>query len=201
MIAACAVATVVTCGGFAAAAGAVVAVASGVAATTTASTVAAGALIGSATVYGMAVVTAASTSSSVKEFNEKGNWGTVAATVGGAVAGGAGAYVATKTPTTTVYRSVSSAEARDIKNTGQFNLVPGGMECKQFGFSLSETRQFGNMMGQNIIVSARVPDSMISHLYTGVVDPSIFRADTLTVYGDQLKAFNQAVSGTIRFIP
>lgn len=55
------------------------------AAATTASTIAAGAFIGSATVYGMAVATAASTSRSVKEFNSKGNWGTVAVTAGGAV--------------------------------------------------------------------------------------------------------------------
>ena len=37
---------------------------------------------------GMAVATAASTSRSVKEFNSKGNWGTVAATAGGAILGG-----------------------------------------------------------------------------------------------------------------
>lgn len=73
IVAACAVATVVTAGGFAVAAGAVAAVGSGMAAATTASTIAAGAFIGSATVYGMAVATAASTSRSVKEFNSKGN--------------------------------------------------------------------------------------------------------------------------------
>ena len=88
IVAACAVATVVTAGEFAAAAGAVAAVGSGMAAATTASTIAAGAFIGSATVYGMAVATAASTSRSVKEFNSKGNWGTVAATAGGAILGG-----------------------------------------------------------------------------------------------------------------
>ena len=36
---------------------------------------------------------------------------------------------------------------------------------------------------------------------TGGVDTSIFRAGTLTVYGDQLDVFNQAVRGTIKFIP
>ena len=46
-----------------------------------------------------------------------------------------------------------------------------------------------------------VPNSMLSQLYTGGVDTSIFRSGTLTVYGDQLDAFNQAISGTIRFIP
>lgn len=56
-------------------------------------------------------------------------------------------------------------------------------------------------MGQNIIVSAKVPNSMLNQLYTEGVDTSIFRAGTLTVYGNQLGAFNQAVSGTIKFIP
>ena len=201
VVAACAVATVVTCGGFAAAACAVCMVGSGVAAATTASTVAAATFIGSATVYGTAVLASASSSNSIEQFNAHGNWGTVAATAGGAVFNGAAAFVATRTPTTTIYRSVSSAETQDIKNTGQFNLAPGGMESKQFGFNLFETRQFGNMMGQNTIVSARVPNSMLNQLYTGGVDTSIFRAGTLTVYGDQLGAFNQAVSGTIKFMP
>ena len=196
----CAVATVLTCGGFAAAAGAVAAVASGSAALTTASTVAAGAFIGSAVAYGSCVVSASASSKSVKEFNRKGNWGTVAATAGGAVLGGAGGYISTRTSTTKIYRSVSSSEAKDIKATGQFNLAPGGMESKQFGFNLDETKQFGNMIGQNTVVRAKVPTNMLSQFYTGGVDTSIFRSGTLTVYGDQLSDFNQAVSGTIKFM-
>lgn len=201
IVAACAVATVVTCGGFAAAAMAVGMVGSGVAAATTASTIAAGTFIGSATAYGVSAFAAAVNSNSVKEFNSRGNWGTVSAVAGGTLFGGSAAYTATRVPTTKVYRSVGNAESQNIRNTGRFNLAPGGMESKQFGFNLSETRQFGNMMGQNTIVSANVPNSMLSQLYTGGVDTSIFRSGTLTVYGDQLDAFNQAVSGTIRFIP
>lgn len=197
----CGVATVATCGGFAAAVSAVFMVGSGMAAATTASTIAAGAFIGSSAIYGVTAISAASTSRSVKEFNNKGSWGTVAATAGGAVFGGAGAYVSTKTPTTKVYRSVSKAEAQDIKATGQFNLAPGGMESKQFGFNLAETRRFGSMMGQNTIVSAKVPTNMLNQFYTGGVDTSIFRSGTLTVYGNQLSTFNQAVSRTIKFMP
>ena len=85
--------------------------------------------------------------------------------------------------------------------SGQFNLAPGGMESKQFGFDLTETRQFGNMIGQNTIVSAKIPTNMLNQFYTGGVDTSIFRSGTLTVYGDQLAAFNQAVGGTIKFMP
>lgn len=103
VVAVAAVATVVTCGGFAAAATAVCMVGSGVAAATTASTVAAGAFIGSATIYGMAVLSAASTSSSVQEFNDQGNWGTVAATAFGGLTGGYDGYTMSKaqTPTST----------------------------------------------------------------------------------------------------
>ncbi|MBQ7444862.1 MAG: hypothetical protein IJS71_02845 [Clostridia bacterium] len=89
IVVACAAATVITCGGFAAAATTVGLVASGIAGVTTASTIAAGAFIGSAAVYGMAVLSAASTSNSVEEFNEKGNSGTVVATAGGAIIGAA----------------------------------------------------------------------------------------------------------------
>ena len=190
-----------TAGGAAAGLAAVAAVANGMAAATTATTVAAGAFVGAAYAYGAAALFAASTSSSVQEFNDQGNWGTVAATAGGAILGGGSAYVSTRTPTTKVYRSVSNAEAQDIKATGQFNLAPGGMESKQFGFDLAETRQFANMMGQNTIVSAKVPTNMLNQFYTGGVDTSIFRSGTLTVYGDQLAAFNQAVGGTIKFMP
>ena len=150
------------------------------------------------------MLTAASSSNSIEEFNAQGNWGTVAATAGGAVFNGAAAYVATRTPTTTVYRSVSSAEAQDIKNTGQFNLAPGGMESKQFGFNLSETRQFGNKMGQNIVVSAKVPTNLLGQFYDGGpggIDTTWFPGGTLTVYGDMLPTFNQAVRGTIKFLP
>ena len=198
----CAVAVVATAGGAAAAIGAVAAVSNGMAAATVGSTIAAGAFIGSSMALGGAALVAASNSKSVSDFNAQGNWGTVASVAGGAVLGGASAAASTKSSSKTkVYRSVSSAEAKNIKATGQFNLAPGGMEVKQFGFNLSETRQFGNIMGQNSIVSAKVPTNMLGSFYTGGVDTSIFRSGTLTVYGDQLGAFNQAVGGTIKFMP
>ncbi len=103
IVAACAVATVVTCGGFAAAATAVTLVASGTAAGTAAATVATSALIGSATVYASAVAIATSNSSSVEEFCEQGNWGTVAGTAIGMVGGGYSGYqmAQDQIPTTT----------------------------------------------------------------------------------------------------
>ena len=198
IVAACAIATVVTAGGFAAAAGAVAMVGNGIAASTTATTVAASAFIGSATAYGTSVLMSASVARTPQEFSAQGNWGTVAVTAGGAVLGGGSAYISTRIPKTKIYRSVSNGEAQNIANTGQFQLSPGGMESKQFGFSLTETRQFGQMMGQNTIASAKIPTYMLSQYYTGGVATSIFRSGTLTVYGEQLKAFNQAIAGTIR---
>ena len=121
VVAVVAVATVVTCGGFAAAATAVCMVGSGVAAATTASTVAAGAFIGSATVYGMAVLSAASTSNSVQEFNDQGNWGTVAATAFGGLTGGYDGYTMSKaqtptsTPTNTSRGSTGRTEPANLR--------------------------------------------------------------------------------------
>ena len=120
----------------------------------------------------------------------------------GQMAGGGGiADEYTRTSITKIYRSVGEAEAQDIKITGQFNLALGGMECKQFGFNLAETKQFGNMMSQYIIVSAEIPTNMLNQFFTGGVDTTIFRSGTLTVYGEQLVFFNQAIRGTIQFIP
>ena len=92
VVVACAVATVATCGGFAAAATAVGLVASGVAAATPAATIAASAFIASSTAFGMAAMDAALNSSSVDEFMDQGNWGTVVGVVGAAGFGGFAGY-------------------------------------------------------------------------------------------------------------
>ena len=132
VVAACAVATVVTCGGFAAAATAVCMVGSGVAAATTASTVAAGAFIGSATVYGMAVMSAASTSNSVQEFNDQGNWGTVAATAFGGLTGGYDGYTMSKaqTPQTTTGNTKPTVRHTSGVGNPNNNINPGGSYTK-----------------------------------------------------------------------
>ena len=117
VVAACAIATVVTCGGFAAAATAVGLVSNGIAASSAAATIAAGAFIGSSVVYGTSAVTALASSNSLDEFCSQGNWGTVAVTAGGAVAGGAGAYLGTKgsnTTTSTTKPKVTSTIKNDV---------------------------------------------------------------------------------------
>lgn len=77
------------------------------------------------------------------------------------------------------------------------------MASKQFGFKMAETKAFRNKMGQNIVVSAKVPTNILNQLYLGDhggIDTRWFPSGTLTVYGDQLDAFNQAASGTIKFM-
>ena len=107
---------------------------------------------------------------------------------------------------TTIYRSISSAEADDIISTGRFNLSPSGMEAKQFGLNYDETVMFGNTIKptQHIVVSAELPTSMVPQFYnggTGGIDTTIFKSGTLTVYGEQLDDFNDAIRGTIKFMP
>ena len=93
VVVACAAATVATCGmSLGGAAMAISMVASGSAALTTASTVAAAATIGSALTLGALAVSAAANSSSVNDFNEQGNWGTVLTTAVGATAGAYDGY-------------------------------------------------------------------------------------------------------------
>jgi len=92
------------------------------AAATTASTVAAGAFIGSATIYGMAVLSAASTSNSVQEFNDQGNWGTVAATAFGGLTGGCDGYTLSKSQlqsNTIVGKGASNPKVKAAIQKGQ----------------------------------------------------------------------------------
>ena len=133
VVALCAVATVATCGGFAAAAMAVGMVGSGVAATTAASTVAAAAFIGSATIYGASALTAASSSDSVQEFFDQGNWGTVAATAGGAAFGAYNGYALYGSQSSqSVTSSTSPSGGSHTSGTGspKNNINPGGSYTK-----------------------------------------------------------------------
>ena len=115
----CAVATVATCGGFAAAAGAVAAVCAGTAAASTAATVAASAFVGSAAVYGSLSLSSLADSASVEDFNNKGNWGTVASTAGGAIVGGVNGYTVSKALTPkTVGRGMHNPKIRAAAQRG-----------------------------------------------------------------------------------
>ena len=120
IVAACAAAVVITAGGAAPAIAAVASVVNGFAAATTASTIAAGAFVGSSMVLGTAALFAVGTSSSVKEFNDQGNWGTVAATAVGTVLGGYGGYTTSKGQMkTTTGRGMQNPKVRAAAQRGQ----------------------------------------------------------------------------------
>ena len=131
IVAACAVATIATCGGFAAAASAVMLVASGTAAASTSATVAAAAFIGSSVAFGMSAFIAADTSSSAEEFYDKGDWGTVAATVGGAVFGGASGY------------AMSQSQTLTSTTTGRGTQNPKVMSAVQRGQAMHKQMDYG----------------------------------------------------------
>ena len=65
---------------------------------------------------------AASQSSSVEEFCDQGNWGTVAGTAGAALVGGGGAYVESKTSAASKPTSISSTSKGSTGRTEPANL-------------------------------------------------------------------------------
>ena len=93
VVAVCAVAVVATAGGALAGMAAVAAVGSGLGAGSVATTVAAAAFITSATAFTYSAFDALASSSSPRDFANKGSWGTVAVTAGAAIVGGGSAYV------------------------------------------------------------------------------------------------------------
>ena len=107
LVAACAVAVVVTAGGAAAGFAAVTMVANGCAAFSASSTIAAGAFIGSSMAYTAAVIDASAESESLEDFAEKGNWGTVIST---AISGAIGGYIGYETSKTQVHQIVTDDE-------------------------------------------------------------------------------------------
>jgi RHS repeat-associated protein len=95
----CAAAVVMTAGGAVPALMAVAGAINGAAvAVSTSTAIATGAFIGSATVYGTLALSASANSTSVKEFNDQGNWLTVGATAGGALFGGGSAWFDAREP-------------------------------------------------------------------------------------------------------
>ena len=118
VVAGFAIATVVTCGGFAAAATAVGLVSSGVALSSATATAVTAAFIGSATVYGTAVLAVAGSSNSLQDFADHGNWGTVFGTALGAgfgMLGGYNMYRSQQTPSYTSRGSTGRTEPQNLK--------------------------------------------------------------------------------------
>ena len=99
---------------------------------------------------------------------------------------------------TTLYRSISSAEAISIESKGSFSLAEGGMEIKQFTFSYKGAVEFGSNYRQNIVASASVPTKNIIDYTSKTIDSHIFRSGVVSVPREFLDDFNGTISGIIR---
>jgi len=97
---------------------------------------------------------------------------------------------------TTLYRSVGPDELADIQKTSKFNLGKG-MESKQFGLSLDETRLFGkhSLINQPNIVGAKIPNRILYRLDFTPVDIGIFKSGVVTVQSSMLNTFNNSLLG------
>ena len=145
-----------------------------------------------------------------KEFNLHWGWYVGAGVLGALIGAGIGmavSYYATGSIAsstgkvfsglfgkTTLYRSVGPNELADIQKTGKFNLGKG-MESKQFGLSLDETKMFGNhsLINQPNIVSAKIPNRVLFRLDFTTVDVDIFKSGIVTVQSSMLNKFNNSL--------
>lgn len=64
---------------------------------------------------------------------------------------------------TTLYRSVSDAEANDFYSTGKLNAASGQMEGKFFATSEANARTWGSKLGSNHIIRIEIPNSALRH--------------------------------------
>ena len=126
-------------------------VSSGMAAATTAATVSAGAFIGSATAYGVAAITAASSSNTIKEFNDRGNWGTVAATASGGLLGGYSGYTVSKSQISSPNRGFETFDQlkKEIGSPGEgkeWHHIVEQCQMKKSGFTTQMIQNTGNII-------------------------------------------------------
>ena len=62
-----------------------------------------------------------------------------------------------------IYRSVSSAEAKNFSSTGKLSSGTGQMEGKFFATSKANAKIWGSKLGSNEIIKIRVPNSALLH--------------------------------------
>ena len=97
---------------------------------------------------------------------------------------------------TTIYRSVSSAELRDIRSriTDPFR-AGGGFEGKLFGFDRNETIQFALLMRDPYVIRVMVATEIFrrSHSISWTIDEHIFKSGVAVVSRENLPIFNTGV--------
>ncbi|QSX06733.1 hypothetical protein JYG23_04615 [Sedimentibacter sp. zth1] len=94
-----------------------------------------------------------------------------------------------------MYRAVGPDEFYKVMETGTFNVIPNGMQAKQFGMSFEETLQFAEKYSDiSAIIEVKVPTNMLDKVgdFTQV-DGFIFKNGTITIQADKLEEFNNII--------
>ncbi len=96
---------------------------------------------------------------------------------------------------TSLYRAVGPDEFYEIMETGSFNVIPNGLQAKQFGLSLDETLKFAEKYSDiGAVIEVKVPSNMLDELADYIqVDKFIFKNGTITIHAEQLEDFNNII--------
>jgi hypothetical protein len=100
---------------------------------------------------------------------------------------------------TSLYRAVGPDEFYDVMKTGEFNVIPNGLQAKQFGLSFEETLKFADKYSDiGAIIEVKVPTSVLNKIgdFTQV-DKFIFKSGTVTIHADKLGEFNKIIQELI----
>ncbi|NLK96352.1 MAG: hypothetical protein GX275_14385 [Clostridiales bacterium] len=79
--------------------------------------------------------------------------------------------------------------------TGEFSVIPNGLQAKQFGLSFEETLEFAEKYSDiGAVIEVKLPKEVINELgdFTQV-DNFIFKNGTVTIQADKLGEFNKAI--------
>jgi hypothetical protein len=83
--------------------------------------------------------------------------------------------------------------------TGEFSVIPNGLQAKQFGLSFEETLKFADKYSDiGAIIEVKVPTSALNKIgdFTQV-DKFIFKNGTVTIQADKLGEFNKIIQELI----
>jgi hypothetical protein len=94
-----------------------------------------------------------------------------------------------------LYRAVGPDEFYEIMETGKFNVIPIGMQAKQFGLNFDETLRFAEKYKDiGAIIEIKVPANMLDELADFThVDGFIFKNGTITIQAEKLDEFNKII--------
>jgi hypothetical protein len=104
--------------------------------------------------------------------------------------------------TTTLYRAVSTAEMKDIRDTGIFRAGRGNYEGKLFGLEPDEVLDYATHPGINAeasaIVGATLPSDIVASFdFLDTIDTSIFKSGVISVDRDMMDVLNNSIIGGI----